>query len=352
MVSAVGEAVERYSASRFHHPSLLRVAVAEMEGDFLAPSALCPYADRQYAEPGFPFARVSPFATIDWVRGFWLDTHAEVLVPALPTYMHFPVTPEARFCEVTSNGLAAGPTLEHAALSAALELCERDAFMISWLTRRPGRRVLLDRTVDADAREAARQLEERGARVELYLLEVGLGIPVVVCAGYGDGQGWPGATVSMAAHLRPRTAIARALLEQGHLGPYMCRLVAEGKKAIPARPEDVRDLEDHALYYVPKHRAEALAFMGAGGEVAACDLTEPDADTADALCRRLAAAGLRVAIVDVTSPDLATTPIRVARALGAGFQQIHFGHGLERLGNPRLLAMAPRGINPDPHPMA
>jgi ribosomal protein S12 methylthiotransferase accessory factor len=42
----------------------------------------------------------------------------------------------------------------------------------------------------------------------------------------------------------------------------------------------------------------------------------------------------------------------VARALGAGFQQIHFGHRLARLGNPRLLAMTTRGINPDPHPMA
>jgi ribosomal protein S12 methylthiotransferase accessory factor len=54
----------------------------------------------------------------------------------------------------------------------------------------------------------------------------------------------------------------------------------------------------------------------------------------------------------VTSPDLAVTPLRVARALGPGFQQIHFGHLLGRLGNPRLWAMAPRGINPDPHPMA
>jgi ribosomal protein S12 methylthiotransferase accessory factor len=352
MVSAVGEAIERYSAGRYHPPALIHAPVAGMKGDFLAPADLCPYADHQYEDPTFPFARLSRDTPIDWTRGFWLDTRAPVLVPALPTYFNYHTAPEAYFCEVSSNGLAAGPTLDAAALSAALELCERDAFMISWLARRPGRRVILDASVSADAREAARQLTENGVRVELYLLDSGLGIPAVACVGYGDGERWPGATMSLAAHLDPRAAIAKALFEQGHLGPYMCRMVAEGRRAIPERPEDVRSLEDHALYYVPKQRVSAFDFLGAGGEVAAADLPAPEDVSIEVLVKRIAAAGLRVAIVDVTSPDLAQTPIRVARALGAGFQQIHFGHLLVRLGNPRLQAMATHGINPDPHPMA
>jgi ribosomal protein S12 methylthiotransferase accessory factor len=352
MVSAVGEAIERYSAGRFHPPALLRAPVADMEGDFLDPADLCPYAASQYADPGFPFVRLSPHTPIEWARGYWLDTRAPVLVPALPTYFDYPAPPEARFCEVTSNGLAAGPTLDAAALSAALELCERDTFMIAWLARRPGRRVLLDDSVDGGAREAARQLEDQGLVVEVYLLDAGVPVPVAACVAYGDGERWPGATVSLAAHLHPHRAIAGAVLEQGHLGAYVCRLVAEGQKPIPARPEDVMTLLDHALYYVPKRRASAFAFLGAAGDVAARDLPVPEDPGTGLLVRRLAAAGLRVAIVDVTSPDLAPTPIRVARALGAGFQQIHFGHALARIGNPRLLALAPHGINPDPHPMA
>ena len=82
------------------------------------------------------------------------------------------------------------------------------------------------------------------------------------------------------------------------------------------------------------------------------DLDEPDEFSLAALTRTITAAGLRVAVVDVTAPDLAATPFRVARAVGPEFQQIHFGHRVARLGNPRLLAMAARGINPDPHPMA
>jgi ribosomal protein S12 methylthiotransferase accessory factor len=60
---------------------------------------------------------------------------------------------------------------------------------------------------------------------------------------------------------------------------------------------------------------------------------------------------MRVAVVDVTSPDLRGTPFRVVRALGPDFQQIHFGHRLARLDNPRLWAVARDGINADPHPL-
>jgi ribosomal protein S12 methylthiotransferase accessory factor len=352
LVSAVGEAVERYSAARIHPAALVRASLAQMSGDFLAPADLCTYAEHQLDEPGFPFPRLSPELPLEWARGFWLDTGAPVLVPALPVYFNYHAPPGAHFCEVTSNGLAAGPTLAAAALSAALELCERDAFMLAWLARRPGRRVSLDDSISAEAREAVRQLKEQGVRVEVVLLEVGVEVPAVACVGYGDGERWPGAAVSLAADLDPRAAIAKAIFEQAHLGPYLCRLVAEGRRAIPERPEDVRDLEDHALYYLPKRRADALAFLGSGGVTAASDLRAPKEISAAVLCRRLAPAGLRIAVVDVTSPDLAETPIRVARALGAGFQQIHFGHRLARLGNPRLLAMATHGINPDPHPMA
>ncbi|WP_434042170.1 MULTISPECIES: TOMM precursor leader peptide-binding protein [Sorangium] len=352
LIRATGEAVERYSAERFDAKGLLRAPVAEMKGDFIAPERLCLYSDEQYARPGFPYERLDPTTPIDWVLGRWLDTRAPVRVPALPTYYSYCAEPGAHFCQVTSNGLAAGPTLEAASMGAALELIERDAFMISWLARRPGRRILPDDSVDPEVHEIARQLGERGARIELYLLDAGVAVPAVMCVGYGDGKRWPGAVVSIAAHLSPLTAIKKAVLEQGQIVNYVFRMMKGEELAIPERPEDVRTLEDHATYYVPASRAAAFSFLRQGGTVTASELEEPAEITLSELARRVQASGLRIAIVDVTSPDLATTPFRVARALGTDFQQIHFGHLLARLGNPRLHSMAPHGINPDPHPMA
>ena len=351
LIGAVGEAVERYAAGRFDRSDLVRASAREMTGDLLVPEQLCPYGEAQYAEPGFPFSPVAETTPIDWVLGRWLDTREPVYVPALPTYYNYPAPPGERFCQVTSNGLAAGATLDEAAMRAATELIERDAFMISWLTRRPGRRIQLDASIDPEVREIARQLGARAGRLELYLLDAGLHVPAVLCAAFGDGRRWPGATVSLASHLSPRVAIAKAILEQGQGGPYLRRLMEEKKHPVPARPQDVRTLTDHALYYIPEERARAFAFLDRGDVVRAADLPEPEACSLDVLGRRVGAAGLRIALVDVTSPDLAPTPFRVVRALGAGFQQIHFNHRLARLGNPRLRALAADGLNPDPHPM-
>jgi ribosomal protein S12 methylthiotransferase accessory factor len=358
LIRAVGEAVERYSASNFASAALRRASVAELsrelgpERDLIAPASLCLYDESQYARSDFPYVRLGDDTPLDWVAGRWLDTGTEVLVPALPTFFDYPPPPAEAFCQVTSNGLAAGATGDDAAMRAAMELVERDAFMLTWLARLPARRVLLDGSIDPESREVVRQLAERGARLELYLLDARTAVPCVMAIGFGDGKTWPGATVALAAHLSPRAAIRKAILEQAHVGPYLRRLMLEGREAIPELAADVHTLDDHALYYFPADRAGAFAFLDAGGAVCAGALEEPARASLAVLAERLRAASLRVAIVDVTSPDLGPTPFRVVRALGPGFQQIHFGHLLAQLGNPRLQAMAKRGINPDPHPMA
>ncbi len=352
MISAVGEAVERYAAAHVDRRRIVRAPASALPGDVLAPSRLSLYAGGQYAEPGFPFARLAPDQAIDWTPGTWIDTGAKVLLPALPTYYDYPVPREELFCQVSSNGLAAGPTFADAALHAALELVERDAFTLTWLARLPATRIVMDDATAPAIRDVARQLACAGGELRLYLLDAGLHVPVVMCVVFGDGERWPGATVALAAHLSPRAAIAKAILEQGQGGPYYRRLLEEGKSVIPARPDDVHTLEDHALYYFPRERGAAFAFLDAGGVVAASALAEPAEASLGALAAILGASGMRIAVADLTSPDLLATPFRVARALGPDFQQIHFGHRLARLGNPRLAALAAlRGLNPDPHPL-
>ena len=47
-------------------------------------------------------------------------------------------SPQEFLVPITSNGLAAGPTLADAVLSAIYEVLERDAILIAWLNRLPG----------------------------------------------------------------------------------------------------------------------------------------------------------------------------------------------------------------------
>ncbi len=354
MVGAVGEAIERYSAARYRGQDLLRCAYADLPGEGLDPRMLCLYEDQQYLDASFPFDRFDPNQPIEWTRGHWLDNGEDVWLPALPTFYNYSALPGERFCQVTSNGLAAGTDLEDASRRALFELVERDAFMVTWLTKRPGQRLTLDDHFDIGIHEVVRQLQEHGAELELYRLDAVLVIPVIACLGLGDGSSWPAATVSLAADAVPRIAAQKAILEQGHVGPYIRRLMRDGKHAIPAQPQDVRSLLDHALFYTDPDRISILDTFRFGGEPARSldDLPVPE-DTSLAACsQQVTKGGVRIAIADVTSPDVATSPFRVARALGTFVQPIDFGQKLRRLANPRLQAQLTSGPNPYPHPIA
>lgn len=353
LLSAIGEAIERYSASRYRVAALCRARLDELDGDVLDPRRLCLYTAPQYATPNFPFVPFRPEVPIHWLRGCWIGSDTPVWLPALPVYMHFPAPREEQFCQITSNGLAAGTDCADAALRATYELLERDAFMLTWLARHPVRHLALDATLEPGAHEVVRQLRAVGVNVELYLLAINVAVPTVVCIGFGDGRTWPGATVALAAHANPRVAARKAILEQGHVGPYIRRLMREGDHPIPPTPEDVHTLIDHALYYVPAERAEAFDFFRHGAAtVRLGDLEEPKDATLAGCAAQLAASGLRVAIADVTAPDVAGSPFRVARALGPDIQPIDFGYAQRRLANPRLEALLSTGVNPYPHPLA
>lgn len=354
MIGAIGEGIERYSAARYRKKDLLRLSLNNLKEEYLDPRQLCLYEEDQYKEPQFPFTRFVPDQSIEWTKGHWLHDGKPVWLPALPTYYNFCTRPEERFCQVTSNGLAAGRSIEDASMRAVYELVERDAFMITWLCQIPAKRLSMDETSQSNVCEVIRQIEEQGVKIDLYLLDVGLSIPTVACIAFGDGKNWPGATVSLASHASPRTAVRKAILEQGHVGPYIRRLMLDKKQTIPAQPDEVKTLTDHALYYIPCDRASAFNFLWSKNEdpLPVSTLEEPKSLSFDSLVERITAAGMRIAIGNVTSPDVVHSPLRVVRALGINIQPIDFGFRLRRLANPRLKSMLTNGFNPFPHPLA
>ncbi|HEY0157551.1 MAG TPA: TOMM precursor leader peptide-binding protein [Thermoanaerobaculia bacterium] len=354
LIGAAGEAIERYSAARYRKSDLHVSPTASMEGEFVDPRRLCLYSEEQYAQPGFPYARFDANRPIHWTRGWWFGTGEPVWVPALPAYFNFEACSHEYFCQVSSNGLAAGADVEDAAMRALFELIERDAFMLTWLCQLPARRILVDDSVEPAVREVIRQLNHRGAEVELYLLDgTDLDVPTVMCLALGDGQTLPAASVALACHLDPRVAVRKAVLEQGHVGPYLTRKLTE--HAVPATPADVHTLEDHAAYYFTPERLPVFDFIRRSDRppIAARDLPAVDEVSVAACAARLEKAGVRVAVVDVTSPDLRESPFRVARAIGLDVQPIHFGERFRRLVSPRLEKHSGgRPLNPHPHPLA
>ncbi|MGW5051737.1 TOMM precursor leader peptide-binding protein [Actinokineospora sp. NPDC004072] len=333
--SAVGEAIERYAAS-LPDPGRLRWArPADLDGDVLDPRELPLYEPDQYARAEFaPFDR-----RVDhpWVRGTWLHDGRPVWVPAVLAYLRLAVLPEHLICQGTSNGLAAGPDAETAAVHAVLELVERDAMLAAWLTGARGRFIQLDETLDADLADAVDALTDEGHTVEVHLLPTSTYGATAAALALGDGKRLPGVAVGLGCARDPREAVRQAILELAQAAPHLTALLRAKAHRVPERPEDVRTMLDHAAFYFRPDRVVAFDRLRCGGTTLLADLPETGApaSTTD-LAGVLGASGIRVALVDVTSADVATGPFRVVRAVSSRLQPLTYGHGNDRVAVPRL----------------
>jgi ribosomal protein S12 methylthiotransferase accessory factor len=331
VLSAVGEAIERYSASLPDPARIVWARPRDLDGEFLDPRSLVLYADAQYERDDFPYARFEPDVCHPWVMGKWLGSGVPVWLPAVLTFLSFVVRPEHVIGQGTSNGLAAWTVAGEAARRATLELVERDAFMTAWLTATPGRRIELDDSLDPSLRRVLTGIEALGATVEVYLLPTSVCGVTILCLGLGDGHEYPGATIGLGADLDSGAALRQAVLELGQTGPYLRRMMCSGALSVPDRPGAVREMLQHAAYYFPRERATAFDVLrNSDAPIALRDLSGGGPNRSLARCAsELNRAGVRVALADVTSADVATGPFAVMRAISPDLQSISYGYGLE-----------------------
>ena len=350
--SAVGEAIERYSASLPDPARIVWRRPRDLEGDVLDPRTFALYAGEQYRRRGFPYARFNAAIRHPWVRGTWLDGGGEVWVPAVFAYLSLQLHAEQLIVRETSNGLASWTDRDQAALHAVMELVERDAFLSAWMTRTPGRAVVLDDALDPQLRRVLDGVESLGAAVELFTLPTTACGTTVLCVARGDGERYPGATIALAADLEPAAALRGAILELGQTAPYLRRMMQSRAIAVPARDTDVHAMLDHAAYYFSAERAAAFDFLRGGGTVSVRELTKRTPWRSLAVCASaLRKANVRVALVDVTSPDVATGPFQVVRAVSPDLQPLSYGSGFERLPVARVRHRGVAREAPSVHPV-
>jgi ribosomal protein S12 methylthiotransferase accessory factor len=331
LLGAIGEALERYSAADVRLSNLKLCSMQNLVGDFIDPRSLGLYTDQQLSSPSFPYIRFDPEAQHHWVLGRWLDSLEPVWMPALPVFYAPGIFAGDSYCQVTSNGLAGGLSWQDAALRATLELVERHALMVTWIRRLAGTPIL-GSGLDRVSAEIVGVLEEMGASVELYHLDSGLDIPCVACLAIGNGKSWPGLTLSCAADLDLASAVRKAALEQGLVGPSFRDAMLKGKAARVQSPEQVQSFNDHALYYIHSRNVVNLDFLRFSTlKPLPIDSPNPCPSDENELLRKLAKARCRVAIADVTSGDVSRTPFKVVRALAPSLQPMYCGFGLERL---------------------
>jgi ribosomal protein S12 methylthiotransferase accessory factor len=367
--AAIGEAMERYCALQWDPSRTFVAPWSDVERGAISPSDLVLYSSEQYARPAFPFPPWDVTNEISWIRGVELPSGREVSLPAGFVYLVSPAPrPEDRLTAPTSNGLAAGSSLDRAVLGGLCELIERDAMLTCWLNRLPATE-LDTATAGPLVAHVVRHYRRQGVVVRAFVLPTDLPATVVMAIAFDDDPAQPAQVVGLGCHPDPAVAVEKATFELCQARP------SEGKRFRDNPPtgrleryEDVRTLNDHSAFASRRAGRDEFDFLlRAAGVVALDRLPSPvDGGPKELLAecvRRLTDDGHRVAYADLTLPDVAQAGIHVTRVLVTELQPIHFGHGFERLGGrrlfevPRLLGLdhrtrAAADLNPCPHPLA
>jgi thiazole/oxazole-forming peptide maturase SagD family component len=334
LTATVGEFVERYC---LHWPS--EEAIVEGSYDELASRGAVPgfeyltaYGqddlepdDHEWLDP------LSRDTVLPWVEGTDLLTGEATFVPAGLVWNR--VGPLAEYPHAvvgTSNGAAAGPTLEAAILSGLYEVVERDAFVTTWCEQTSPPRVDVAATPDlADLRADLLPSDRRSLTVFEYDGTVDL--PTYGAALVDDRDRFPKFAIGGSADFDPVAAAADAMVEAGQAFPYLEHVRPEyDLDAID--PSRVWNFTENTLLYARPENFDHVSFF-LDGEATTLPEGESVEDELAACLDRLDAAGCTPVAVEVTTPDVREVGIRVVRVVV-----------------PELVAFPPASLPPTDHP--
>jgi len=366
LAAALGEAVERYSASHLPESGLILASADELRAEAVAPGRFALFHDDQYDDPGFPFERFTEETRVRWVRGVSLAGEPRWLPAQLVYLSERLLADEPPISLTTSNGLACGATIEEAALAAFLELLERDAFTIAWQSRLALPRLELegDRALEVFLTKA---IEPAGVCYELVDLSRLHAVPTALALLWGGEHDPVALAVGAAAARTVPEAAEKALCEAFATRAWARSLrLMQPQRAFRPDFSDVVTFEDHVhLYALRRYARQARFLAGSEARTAVGDVLALEGETVGdclaAISRRLARAGSEGYLVDVTPPDVAAAGLRTVRAVAPELCPLDVMHTARCLGAPRLYEaawhaglrdrpLAHDEVNPLPHP--
>lgn len=315
-VGALCEAVERYSGSRLGDEPTVRGSFRSLGDRALHPDGCQLFDDRQFTDrerwnaDNMYFQHVPrPFdedEVLDWTPVWSLTHNRHRLLPTDLLYFNRAAHPSVR---ATSNGNAAGSSLEDATVQGFLELVERDAVALWWYNRTSHPAVDLASFDDPWIDGLVAQYRALGREFWVLDLTSDLDIPVMAAISRRVDKPEQDIMLGFGAHFDPQVALRRALTELGQLLPAA---VATG----PAGAGDPVDphirqwwstaTTDNQPYLCPATGPTARTRSGYGYSPRH-DLRE-DIDYIVELATR---EGLEVLVLDQTRPDIGMPVVKV-----------------------------------------
>ncbi|WP_367045470.1 TOMM precursor leader peptide-binding protein [Streptomyces sp. Je 1-332] len=318
-VSALCEAVERYSGTRHGDEPVVWDTFRALGAEAVHPHACQLYDERQFRDRDRWNARLSGFQHVpepfdenrptQWTPVWSLTSGTRRFLPTSMLYFSRG-EPAADGLYADSNGNAAGSSPEDALVQGFLEIVERDAVALWWYNRI--RRPAVDiEAFDEPCVERMRSVCTRLNR-DLWVLDLtsDMGIPVMVALSRRTDKPAEDVIFGFGAHFDPRVALRRALTEMGQLVPAVCEARADGTGYGLTDPEPLAWWQHATVgnqpYLLPDPALPPRA-PGHWPYVPRADLL----DDVTAITGLVEQHGMELLVLDQTRPDLDVPVVKV-----------------------------------------
>lgn len=347
LMKAAGEAAERFCLTQVD-PACLEIGSFANMAPTLDAEQFRFFGRKQFADPRFSQFAWPDEGLLRWYPGHDLVSRQEVMLPAQLLFVPYDVCDEATLFPTTTTGGACGRTREDSALRGMLEAIERDAFMVHYLGKVPGTRIITEGSPVLE--EIKDYLRRFMLRVELFSLGTDFPVTTVLALVIDEGpKGFPAPWFSagMKCDFDPMLACLGAIEEACQTRPWIRSKLQDIQLGTAEASELANDvIVDRALYWSKAHRKNDLDFlMSSRDSVRLADMPKAAAiggpEQLDALLQYSRDEGHPVYIAELTAGAVKEHGLVVTKVVMPTLQQFYLVEPFVPLGSERWRSVPP-----------
>gem|GEM_PF-1824900 len=368
-VKAYGEFIERYCGNNIrndHDADIIYDSYNHLKTkqECLDFNELIHFEDYLYDELEFPYERYFTHSPISWVKGKDLLNGRDIWLPAQKVFLGIELLRgEQSHISWMSTGLACGGDYYQAAISALYEVVERDSFMLTWLLKLTGVRIVIDNIRSLALTNLYNHIcKHLVGEDHLFIYDISRteGIYTVLTFIRNDNPDSFGLIVSAASHVNAEIALLKSLEELCQTQAFAYgKLIGDEKRTCQTLKEhEVTDLHKHTLYYSTGRRSHEIDFISASNcHVKLSDMKDffkgSDEEIMGYLVELFRQKNQPIFTADITRHEIRECGFRVVRAIISGYNDLEYSHKFRQLKNRRLKEYQKKynaQINSAPHP--
>ncbi|MBI4116989.1 YcaO-like family protein [Candidatus Pacearchaeota archaeon] len=247
---------------------------------------------------------------ISWVKGRNECNMEEILIPAQLVFVEYPFS-EPLIRPRISTGAAAAENFEDALSKGILENIERDAYIISYLSRRKLPKVELEREL--------KTLEEYFNRylIELNVFDIttDIEVPSYMCIALDRTGFGPAVSVGLKTGFDEVESIKGAILESHQIRQWTRYQYLKQGNVPLTNSKDIKSEKDRGLFWYNKERITDLDFLLGNEETVRIGQIRRPAMNRKSLVNYLQNKGVQTFSVDITYPPYKEAGFNVIRTI-------------------------------------